>query len=90
MPLIETSPISAALEAMRRFDYAEAKTVLLDEYDRDTNKFELARIANLIEIGMISEAIEALNTMTGIEAYMAHPPADMPIGKTATGPLIRH
>ena len=91
MPLTEINPVQAAREAMRRFDYDRAKTILLDEYERDTHKFELGRIANLIQIGMIPEAIDALNRLEGsIDEYKANPPADQPIGKTANGPLIRH
>jgi hypothetical protein len=83
MPLTQINPVQAAREAMRRFDYAAAKTILIEECERDTHKFELGRIANLIEIGMIPEAIDALNRMEGsLEDYKAAPPADEPIGCT--------
>lgn len=60
MPLTEINPVRAAREAMQRFEYAAAIKILLEEYERATHKFELGRIANLIEIGMIPEAIDAL------------------------------
>ncbi len=59
--MTEISPIKAALDAMRRFDYGRAKNILHEEYERDLHQFELGRIANLIQLGMIHEAIEALS-----------------------------
>ena len=70
------SPVQVALKFMREFNYAEAAKVLIAEYRKDLSKFELGRIGNLIEIGCITEAIEALHQQSGIEDYNQNKPAD--------------
>lgn len=83
MPITEINPITAALQLMREFKYQDAATLLYAEFDKNTNFFEACRIANLIENGMIPEAIDALHRMdSNIEAYKANPPMDENIGAT--------
>ena len=82
---VDTSgnPIKAALENLRRAQYAEAANLLRCEFDKSPRTREhLARIANMITpCGMIAEAIDALQRLDGgIEDYYAHPPADEDIG----------
>lgn len=88
MPLIETNPIKAALEHIRAADYPRAYKTLVDAYNQDPHREELARIANLISpCGMISHAIDALHRLDGnIEAYLADKPVDQQIGSAAPFP----
>jgi len=66
MSLIETHPIKAALEYMRRAKYAEAAALLRCEFDKNPDRTDLARVANMISpCGMIFEAIDALQRMAG-------------------------
>jgi len=66
MSLLETNPIKAAIEYMRQSKYAEAANLLRCEFDKNPNRIELARVANMISpCGMISEAIDALRRMDG-------------------------
>ena len=77
------NPVKAALEYLRRAQYAEAANLLRCEFDKSPRTREhLARIANMITpCGMIAEAIDALHRIDGgIEDYYAHPPADEDIG----------
>jgi hypothetical protein len=78
MPTTYISPIQAAREAMRRFDYGGAHQVLVDAVKQNPQRMDLARIANLISpCGMFAEAIDALNRLEGsIEEYQANKPED--------------
>jgi hypothetical protein len=82
MQMTENNPITAALEHLRRADYAAAHELLVREFDQNPHREELARIANLISpCGMISHAIDALHQIDGsIEAYLADKPVDQSIG----------
>lgn len=83
MPLTEINPITAARQLMRQFKYQDAADLLYAEYEKNTNFFEAGRIANMIENGMIPEAIDALQRIdSNLEAYVANPPADEDIGRT--------
>jgi len=83
MPLTEINPIKAALELARNCKYQEAADLLYEEYEKDTHRFNLAQLANMLENGMTAEAIDGLQRLDGsIEEYKANPPADEPIGCT--------
>lgn len=73
---------------MRQFQYQAAADLLYAEFEKNTNRTELSRIANLIRpCGMIPEAIDALHRMdSSIEEYKADPPADEPISASALAP----
>ena len=79
-----TNPIKDALAHLRAGKHQEAASLLQCEFDKNTNRLELARIANMISpCGMIAEAIVELTRMDGaIEEYQAAPPRDEDIGQT--------
>lgn len=60
MITIKLHPVQAALEAARRFRYAEAKQILVEHYEKNIGAFEIGRMANLFEVGMLSEGVDAL------------------------------
>ena len=66
MPLIETNPIMAALDYLQCGNPLAAHLVLANEFDRQPNRVEIGRIANLIApCQMIPEAIDALQRING-------------------------
>lgn len=84
MPLTEINHIPAALQLMRQFKYHDAAALLYAEFEKNTNRTELATIANMIHpCDMIPEAIDALHHMnSNLEEYKANPPADEDISQT--------
>lgn len=61
---------------MRAARYNDAANHLRWEYDKDPQKFELGRIANMITpCGMISEAIDALQRLDGTVEGLTEAPA---------------
>lgn len=84
MPLTEINPVTKAIHLMRQAQYPEAAKLLYAEYEKNTNFFLSAQIANMIDNGMINEAIDALQRISSnLEAYQANQPADEHIGCTA-------
>ena len=83
MPLAEINPIKAALDLARNCKYQAAADLLYEEYEKDTHRFNLAQLANMLENGMTAEAIDGLHRLDGsIEEYKANPPADEDISQT--------
>jgi len=72
------NPIKAALAHMESGDTVQAEKVLKSAFDKNTNRIELARIANMINpCGMYFEALDALRRIDGgIEEYKANKPED--------------